>query len=265
MIDDDLCSPDLSSSLKTLFIGRDIRYFDRVASTNEVARELARSGIPEGATIVANYQDAGRGRMGRTWVSPPGSSLLVSIVLRPSLAEINSLIMAGALATVKAIESTTALKASIKWPNDVEIDGKKICGILAESEVERGRLLFAVLGTGLNVNFDPRQHPGIPSTATSLSIEAGYPIGRVPVLRAYLETLEHYYLASRGGAPVWQEWKDHLETLGKWVRLTSGGSVTEGWAEDVDASGTIYIRQPNGQVIKALAGEVTLRVVRPPL
>ncbi|TAK32741.1 MAG: biotin--[acetyl-CoA-carboxylase] ligase [Chloroflexota bacterium] len=264
MTNDNLFSTTISSSLKTLFIGRDLRYFDSVTSTNEVARELARAGIPEGATILANHQDAGRGRMGRTWVAPPGSSLLVSIVLRPALAEVNSLIMAAALATTRAIESATPLRASIKWPNDVEIDGKKVGGILVESEIERGQLLFAVLGTGLNVNFNPHEHADIPPTATSLSNEVGHPIGRVTLLRAYLEALEHYCLASRGGAPVWQEWRDRLETLGKWVRLTSGDSVTEGWAEDVDSSGTLYIRQSNGQITKARAGEVTLRLAQPP-
>jgi BirA family biotin operon repressor/biotin-[acetyl-CoA-carboxylase] ligase len=167
--------------------------------------------------------------------------------------------MVASMAVVHAIARVTGLKSQIKWPNDVLISDKKVCGILIESEVRGRQVDFAVIGIGINVNLNPADFPEISPTATSLSHELGRDISRLDVIRCLLVETERLYLALPGGDSVYREWRDNLVTLGKKVRVRSGEATYNGVAESVASDGSLLLRQPDGSLIKIVAGDVTLR------
>ncbi|MCX6009508.1 MAG: biotin--[acetyl-CoA-carboxylase] ligase, partial [Chloroflexi bacterium] len=162
----------IKSRLNTKFVGRQLYYYNRLSTTMETAKELAKKGTAEGTVIIADTQTAGRGRLGRAWLSPEGS-LAMSLILKPSLDNLPQLVMIASLAVVRTIKKVAGIEAQIKWPNDILIKGKKICGILIENEVKGDRVNFAIIGIGINVNFDPLSFPEISDIATSLSHELG--------------------------------------------------------------------------------------------
>jgi BirA family biotin operon repressor/biotin-[acetyl-CoA-carboxylase] ligase len=172
MVEDSLSPAAITGGLETSFIGQEIISYPSLPSTNDAAKREARKGAKEGTVIIAEEQTAGRGRIGRSWLSPRGSVAL-SIILYPPLAYLPCLIMVASLATANAIEQVTTLKAQLKWPNDVLINGKKVCGILVESDVKGNGVDYAVIGIGLNVNINLAAFPGIAPSATSLSHELG--------------------------------------------------------------------------------------------
>jgi len=222
-----------------------------------VARQEARRGALEGTAVVADEQTAGRGRLKRTWLSPKGS-LALSVILYPSLANLPSLIMLASLAVVHAIEAVTGLWSQIKWPNDVLVGGRKVCGILIESSV-RGKVVdYAVIGIGINVNLRLADFPEIESMATSLSDELGSPVPRLGLVRRLLVEMERLYLALQAGGSVYEEWRDRLVTLGQRVRVKSWASVYEGVAESVGRDGSLHLRHPDGRLSKIVAGDATL-------
>ena len=259
-VSDSLDLDRLQTLLRTEFVGRKVWYLASTGSTMEDAAREAQGGEPEGAVIVAEEQTAGRGRMGRSWVSPPGVNLYVTIILRPSLGHLRYLAVIAPLAVCQAIEETTGLFPRIKWPNDVLIDGKKVSGTLVQSEIADGEVLFALAGIGINVNFDAGAHPEIASIATSLRTELGRDVAREEVLAALLNHVEQQYVALRRGEVISMPWKHRLDTLGKPVRVEfAGGSVEEGVAVDADSDGSLILRRDDGSHIRIEAGEVTLR------
>ncbi len=250
----------LHSLLRTEFTGRTVSYVESTTTTMDLAKREAEAGAPEGAIGVAEEQTAGRGRMGRSWVSPPGVNLYVTIVLRPSLEQLRHLAVIAPLAVCQAVEETTGLFPRIKWPNDIAIDGKKVCGVLAESEVSGDEVLYALVGIGINVNLDVNAHPEIREIATSLRAQLGREVSREEVLAATLNHFETLYQALRRGEVVSMAWKHRLDTLGKPVRVQSaGGGVEEGVAVDADSDGSLILRRDDGSHVRVEAGEVTLR------
>src|SRR4030066_965914 len=173
----------LQSLLNTKFVGRQLYYYHQLATTMETARELVKKGAAEGAVVIAGRQTAGRGRIGRTWLSPEGS-LAMSVILKPPLDNLPQLVMIASLAVVRAIKNVAGLETRIKWPNDILIKGKKVCGILIENEVKGGRVNFAIIGIGININFDPSAFPEISNIATSLSHELGAEVSRIELTGA---------------------------------------------------------------------------------
>lgn len=260
MTDSPLSPSAISSGLPTQFVGRNVLYFASLPSTMDVAKQAARDGAPEGAIVVADEQTAGKGRLQRQWLTPPGSGIALSIILRPSLAHLRGLTMVASLAAVRAIKETTGLDARIKWPNDLLIRGKKVCGILIDSELQGEEVQAAVIGLGLNVNLAPFAVAGIADTATSLSAELGQEVSRLAVLRCLLVKVESYYVALRSGESLHEEWKSLLDTLGKWVTARVGDHVEEGKASDVDSEGSLILKQADGSLVTIVAGDVTLRV-----
>lgn len=257
---DHISIPAVKSARASRLIGRRVVYLVRTASTNQVAKDLARKRAPEGTIVLSEEQSSGKGRLGRTWTSPPGASILLSIILRPPVSVLPSLTMMASLAAARAVEKATGLKARIKWPNDVLIGGKKAGGILIEGELAGERLRLAVVGIGLNVNLDVRTVPEIPDTATSISLELRREFPRQVLLLALLEELEAAYLALKVGAPIRQEWRARLETLDRWVRVTTSvGSVEEGRAEDVDDLGRLLLRRADGSQVALSEGDVSLK------
>jgi len=248
----------ITDGLETQFVGQRVIYYPRLASTMEVARRQARRGAAWGTVVIAGEQTAGKGRLGRVWLSPEGS-LALSIILYPSLAYLPSLIMLAALAVVHSIEAVTGLKAQVKWPNDVLVNGRKVCGILIESDVQGDTVVYAIIGIGVNVNLRLSDFPEISSLATSLSDELGRDVSLLNLIRRLLVEVEGLYLALLAGGSIYEEWRDSLVTLGRKVRAESGKNKCEGIAESVARDGSLLLRQANGSLTKIVAGDVTLR------
>ena len=269
---------NIRSNLRTKFIGRNVSYFESIDSTNRVAKEMAKDGAPEGTLVIADSQTAGRGRLNRQWLAPPGSGLLMSLIFRPQLAPAQAarVTMISSLAVVDAIEHTTPLRAQVKWPNDIVIRGRKAGGILTELGLNKQLLDFVVVGIGLNVNVDfedrlPQYASDLApdtsrasvnvlaSQSTSLSVETGRHISRLTLLHNLLVALEKRYEALQAGLAPNEEWSRRLETLNRLVTVTTTDEVVTGRAEAVDTDGALIIRLADGGHARVLAGDVTLR------
>ncbi len=247
------------SRLTTRFIGRRLLYYRSLASTQDIARQEAERGAAEGTTVLADEQTAGRGRLGRGWLSPPGANLYFSVVLRPASDHMRALPIVWPLAVCEAVEEVAGLPARIKWPNDVLVGSRKLAGVLIDSELGEGEVGYAIAGVGINVNFDVSLHEEIRSTGTSISAELRRKMAREDVLAAVLGRFEELYEAARRGESVHEGWKARLDTLGQRVRVRFADSVEEGVAEDAEPDGTLVLRRADGSRVRIEAGEVTLR------
>lgn len=250
--------------LDTEFMGRAAYYYDSIGSTNREARTLASRGAPDGTLVVAEEQTGGRGRLGRGWFSPHGLGIWCSLVLRPGIqpAEAPPVTMLTAVAVASAIEKVAGIRPGIKWPNDLLVDGKKICGILTEMDAELERVNFLVVGLGVNVNIPREDFPGVlREIATSLYLAGGKPVSRQELLQQLLREFEACYRVwlESGFRPVLEEWKRRCVTLDCPIRLITFRDSWEGWAEDVDGDGALILRLPDGSRRRFLAGEVSFR------
>ena len=252
-----LSPSSITDGLETQFIGQRVIYYPRLTSTMEVAKRETRLGAAEGTVVIAGEQIAGKGRIGRVWLSPKGS-IALSIILYPSLVYLPSLIMLASLAVVRSIEAVTGLKAQVKWPNDVLVNGRKVCGILIESDVQGDTVVYAIIGIGVNVNLRISDVPEISSLATSLSDELGRDVSLLSLIRRLLVEVEGLYLTLLAGGSIYEEWRDSLVTLGKKVQVESGKNKYEGIAESVARDGSLLLRNSKGNLTKIVAGDVTL-------
>ncbi len=248
----------IREGLGTRIIGRDVLYLPETTSTNEVAVQRALAGAAEGTVIIAGKQTQGRGRLKRAWSTPEGN-IALSVILYPDIARLHSLIMMASLGVVQAIEKVTGLHAGIKWPNDVLLNGRKVCGILIESDVRNDRVRYTVTGIGINVNIGQDALAGVLTPATSLLVETGKEVSRLGLVRELLRSLDEMYFSLMSGGSVFEEWRDRLVTLGTEVRVTAGNEVTEGVAESVDSEGNLMVRDAAGKLHRIVAGDVTLR------
>ena len=252
-----LVATTLKGGLFTRVVGRRLLFFQEISSTMDEARCQAAAGTEEGTIVIAENQTAGRGRHGRDWVSRQGN-LYLSVVFRPSPHTLPLLTMLSAVATVRAIRKTTGLEPRIKWPNDVQLSGRKVAGILVESVVEGDVVRYAIAGIGINVNLDVDKVGDIAGFAAALNAAAGRQVAREEVLRQLLQELDALYLqAAQGGSPL-AEWRALLETLGQRVRAYWGNETHIGHAEDVDSVGNLLLRLDDGRRITLTAGDVTL-------
>lgn len=257
MRENSLSLASITDGLETKFIGRRVIYYPRLRSTMEVAKREARLRAAEGTVVIVGEQTAGRGRIGRFWRSPKGS-IALSIILYPSLVYLPSLVMLASLAVVHTIEAVTGLKAQVKWPNDVLVNGRKVCGILIESDVLGDTVVYAIIGIGVNVNLRTSDFPEISQFATSLSDELGRGVSLLSLIRRLLVEVEGLYLTLLAGGSIYEEWRDNLVTLGRKVKVESGKIRCEGIAESVARDGSLLLRQANGSLTKIVAGDVTL-------
>lgn len=258
MTEDGILTADtITRGLQTQTLGQRIVFYERVGSTNDVAKQLADAGEPEGTLVIADEQTAGRGRLGRTWVAPPHSSILMSLVLRPALVphQVARVTMAVALGACVAIRAETGLEVQIKWPNDLLVRGKKLAGILSEAGIVGDELEYVVVGIGVNVNFNAAAVAEIPNDATTLADELGQSLSRVRLVQALLHRIEEYYL--RVNENLVPEYSDHLSTLNQWVRVQTLAGIEEGWAERVNENGALILRRADDSHIELVAGEVT--------
>lgn len=249
---------DVRPLLHTNFVGRRIVYLTSTSSTQDVARREAEEGAPEGTLVIAEAQTAGRGRFKRKWVSPAGLNLYLTLVLRPDIERLRSLSLVGPLAVCRAVEQVTAVRPLIKWPNDVQVEGRKLSGVLVESEFSGSEPRFALVGIGVNVNYKVTD-PEIAHTATSLVQEAGKEVSREKLLGALLNHFEELYSRSGSGRQVYEAWKQRLDTLGRTITVRFRDEAFEGVAEDVDGEGNLRLRLADGNVMTFEAGEVSLR------
>ena len=246
----------LKNNLTTGFIGKELHYLAVTSSTQDVAREMADRGAPEGTAVIAGVQQSGRGRLGRSWLSPEGG-LATSIILRPAMPVVPLLPAISALAVFRTIK-WLGIESGIKWPNDILIRGRKVCGILIEHGVTDGAVCYSIMGIGININFNTGLYPEIAGLATSLSMELGHKlqVGRV-ALRLYTE-LEDLYLQSAQPDVILGEWAANMNSIGRRVKVQSGNSVIEGVAETLNRSGHLVLRLDDGSSREILAGDVSL-------
>lgn len=235
-------------------LGQELHYHLRLGSTNDEAAQLARQGAPEGTLVVAEAQTAGRGRAGRAWFTPPGSSLALSLVLRPGrLASdgVGGLSVMGALAVAEAAEAAGA-PAEIKWPNDVLLGGHKTAGVLVEGSWMGSELEFVVCGIGVNVgaaSVPPMEATDFPATCVEAAV--GRPVDRQRLLLAILDSLGRWY--PRLGSPSLHEaWERRLAYRGREVSLIDevDGSVIRGHMEGLTADGRMRLRTREGTIIQ---------------
>jgi BirA family biotin operon repressor/biotin-[acetyl-CoA-carboxylase] ligase len=257
---DRLLRSEVQCGLGTRKFGCDVHHYDALGSTMDEAFRLGLAGAPEGAVVVAEAQTKGRGRMGRSWSSPKGKGIYFSLILRPKLppSQAAMLTLAAAVAVSSAIEKILPqVKARIKWPNDLLIGGKKLCGILTELCAETDRVQFIVVGVGINVNTTFTQ---LLPEATSLRVESGAVCSRVFLFQEILRHFEKKYLAflKEGSSVIVADWKNRSATLGCKVRFMERGDPRVGVAEDLADDGGLLIRMPDGRIIKRVAGDILL-------
>jgi BirA family biotin operon repressor/biotin-[acetyl-CoA-carboxylase] ligase len=238
--------------------------YDSVASTNDTGRELAASGAVEGTCVIAREQTLGRGRQGRFWSSPPGEGLYLSLVLRPQIKPADSTILT--LAAAVGVAETFGLDfdapADIKWPNDVLVSGRKICGILVESAIQNDRLQYAVMGIGVNI-----AQAGFPDdigiSATSLLLETGRRIEPEDFAPPMLERLERWYLAAINHPDQVIERWEQLSSYarGRRVGVQSAEGTIEGTTRGLTSRGALILEMDNGETREIVSGEVSLRAV----
>jgi BirA family transcriptional regulator, biotin operon repressor / biotin---[acetyl-CoA-carboxylase] ligase len=262
---DVLHADDLLACLgrSTRIIGRDIRVFQETTSTNDVCEKLARDGVKEGVVVFAESQRKGRGRLGRTWFSPPRKGLWFSVLLRPLLPPqaATQLVVAASVALTRAIHSQCDLTPSIKWPNDILIRGRKVGGILTELSAELDHIRHVVLGVGLDVNLEAQDFPAaVRETATSLRIESGQALDRAALATEVLQALDLDYGRVCAGqfAQVADEWERQCATLGRQVGIRIGDRLIRGRAEALDDDGALLIRTEHGRLERVVGGDVAL-------
>jgi biotin-[acetyl-CoA-carboxylase] ligase BirA-like protein len=248
--------------LQTDFIGQEIHHFNAVTSTNDVAKKLAAKGAKEGAVVVSERQTLGRGRLGREWASPQGG-MWFSMVLRPKVAPKNAskLTFVAAVAVARVIRRIFNLGAEIKWPNDILIGGKKVCGILTETSTKGNALDFVVVGIGVNANVSLDSFPEeLRDSVTSFKEELLEEINREEFLRALLEELERYYVmfTRKKFVLILEEWRNLASFLGQYVEVLSFDEEIRGRAVDVDRDGALMIKLRDGTVKKVMSGDVTI-------
>lgn len=255
----DLLSPEeIQRGLATEFVGRRLIYLESTDSTNEVAKAEAQAGAGEGTVVIAEEQTMGKGRRGRTWLAPRGTSLLLSVIFYPRLLpqEAARLTMVASWAAAEAIEATTGLVVYLKWPNDIRVAEKKVGGVLTEMALTGEKIQYAVVGIGINVNWDPAQIPELRDTATSLSVALGREVPRLPLLRSLLAKLEEGYRKAQEDEDFHRIWAKRLDTLHREVEIDIGGEVVRGFAEDIDREGALLLRQSDGSLRRITVGEV---------
>ena len=254
---DALSPAAILNGLCTDSLGQHVVYYPTVDSTNSVAKTLAQQGAVEGTLVIADEQTAGRGRLGRRWLAPRGTCLLLSLIFRPDweVRRAQELTMICGLGIREAIREVTGLPAQLKWPNDIMLRSRKAGGILTEVSSSGGHLDYAVVGIGLNVNLQVTALPA-EFNATSIEHELGRAMPRVSLLQQALMHIEERYCALQAGKSPVREWAAALETLGQQVQLHTAQDTWQGLAMAVDDEGALLLRLDDGQVKRVLAGDI---------
>ena len=263
---DVLSRSEVLSRLKTKWAGQQLFYLEETGSTNIDAKRYAEEGEPHGTTVIAEKQNAGRGRRGKYWESPPGSAIYMTIMLKPDFApdKASMITLVMALSVAEAITEATGLQAGIKWPNDVVVNKKKVCGILTELNVETDYIRHVVIGVGINVNNGaPEEFPEeIRETATSLRIEAGTPFSRAELLERVLERFEKNYdtfVTTLDLRLLIEAYGRYLLNLNMEVNVLDPKGSYTGVARGISTTGELLVEKEDGEMKTVYAGEVSVR------
>jgi len=261
----DLLIPqEVQKGLSTTYIGKKIFYFPELESTNIIAKEKAlhrTEAIDESTIIIAEKQSAGKGRLGRKWFSPAGG-IWLSIILCPQLppSYIPRITLMTAVAVVKAIKMCTQIEPQIKWPNDILINEKKVCGILTEMSAELDIINWVVVGIGINVNIDHQKFPeDIQENTISLKEVLGKEALRVKLAKTFLQEFEKYYdkLKRKEFPSILEEWKLYSHTLGRKIRVDMGERIITGEAVDINEEGALVLKKEDGERVEIISGTVS--------
>ena len=260
----DLLIPqEVQRRLFTKYIGKEVYYFPELKSTNIMAKEKAlhrAEGINEGTLIIAERQSAGKGRLGREWFSPAGG-IWLSIILYPQLppSYISRITLMTAVVVVRAIKMCTQIDPQIKWPNDILINEKKVCGILTEMSAELDIINWIVVGIGINVNIDHREFPeDIQENTISLKEVSGKEILRVKMVQIFLQEFEKYYesLKRKEFSSILKEWKLYSHTLGRKIRVDMGERIVTGEAVNINEEGALILKKEDGGLVEIISGTI---------
>src|SRR5215510_6329087 len=247
--------------LATKRLGSKFHYFAEIASTNAYARCLAEQGANEGEVVVAEAQTQGRGRLGRSWISPPFVNLYFSVILRPRLAPVHApqLTIMAAVALVDTVASFISAPPTIKWPNDILVGGKKLAGVLTESSCNSERIEFVILGIGVNLNYPVASMPDvIRQRATSILSLTKKSIEREAFLQRLIQDLDRCYgeLEEMGFDSLALRWEGFFGLRGKGVRVEMTDHVMFGTAKGIDRDGALIVEDDRGEGHRIVAGDV---------
>lgn len=260
---DVISEQELRSLFHTEWLGSRILYFDSIDSTNNELKRQAESGVHHGLLAVAEEQTAGRGRRGHTWVSPPGTGIWFSVLLKPDIApdKASMLTLVAAMAVSRAIKEVTGLESQIKWPNDIVVNKKKVCGMLTELSAEMSCINYVVIGIGINANM--KEFPeDIKETASSLYIESGRQVKRAAVIEAVARYFEKYYaefIKAGDLSTIMDEYNEMLANAGKQVRIITNDSEQIYTAIGINPQGGLVVKDDKGEMSEIRSGEVSVR------
>ena len=254
----------ISNHLANALIGRKVIFLNETISTNVHAAELARQGADEGTVVIADSQTAGKGRLGRVWHSPPGTNHYVSIILRPQTApdKLSGMTLAAGVAVAETIMRYCPKGVTLKWPNDVQINGKKVCGILAEMQGCGGLPDFMIIGIGININMRRSEFLDVHrDQATSLFEETGNKINRTDFVICLLQNFERYYKIFLAGdfQTIRDRWLSLSAMVGKQVRVIFHDRVENGRVVGMDEKGALLLADERDHIQVIMAGDVSLR------
>ena len=260
-----LFSYEIAPFMNTKLIGKYMMYFDTLDSTNNEAKRLAEMGFENGTVLIADEQQAGRGRLGRNWVSPKGKGIWLTIMLKPQIApkDASKMTIIAALAVLRAIGSICKAAPQIKWPNDIVLNGKKICGILTEMNAEMDEIHYLIVGIGINANLDEADFDEtLLDKATSLKIENNNEVNRKALIANILNEFETLYMDFIKEANIekfFEEYRKVSATIGKQVKIIDRKGETIGFAENLNIEGQLMVRKEDGTLIEVSSGEVSVR------
>jgi BirA family biotin operon repressor/biotin-[acetyl-CoA-carboxylase] ligase len=251
----------LLESLNKSAFGKSVKVFESVVSTQDTAHEALLAGAPEGTLIVADSQSTGRGRFGRVWHSPLGKGIYMSFLLRPNvpLSQASHMTLLLSVALCRAIRRETGANATIKWPNDILIDGRKVCGILVETFAEADRVKAMIAGVGISANLNQDDFPEeLQAKATSLLAATGNAVNRESLIGAFFEQFESLYAVylTDGFGPVRGLWEALTSTLHGPVEVTTPQGVVKGIAEGITEDGALLVKDPDGRLHTLYSGDL---------
>ncbi|NSW89726.1 MAG: biotin--[acetyl-CoA-carboxylase] ligase [Firmicutes bacterium] len=261
---------EIRHNLNTRILGREVYYLKSVDSTNNYAKQIASGGCQDGTVVVADMQTAGKGRLGKSWDSPDKKGIWMSIVLKPLIepSKVQIITLAASVAVVSGIMHTVGVRGGIKWPNDIILEGKKVCGILTEMNSEQDKVNYVIVGIGVNVNQDVGDfQEGLRGKAISLKSYreiAGMPdtqLKRRDIIKGILVEMEKVYNLIKKGETreIINKWREFSIVLGKEIRVISGNNEYTGRVEDITDDGKLVIKAADGAIHKLVSGEVSIR------
>lgn len=254
---------EIASSIQSKWVGRNVVYFEETGSTNVEAKVLAEQGAVHGTLVVADSQNGGKGRRGRSWHSPKGSAIAMSLILKPELEtdKASMLTLIQAIAVAKALEEICRCKPQIKWPNDVLINEKKVCGILTEMNLNKTEIASIIIGCGVNVNQESFPED-ISHIATSLKLETGQMFNRAELIGCICKYFEKYFeefMVAKDLSGIVAEYNNYLISKGRSVKVLDPQGEFQGEALGINAQGELLVKEKNGGIVEVYAGEVSVR------